>query len=110
MCLLYDYRVNACILDYNKSAEMPDSATMWNDFDSVYYDGEVAVTNPVDIKFNMVRIINYNHKQMKEAGRRYYSVENKPTNEERMYLLRLLNTVLPEDLKDEDRTLIWTYR
>lgn len=36
--------------------------TMWNDFDSVYYDGEVAVTNPVDIKFNMVRIINYNHK------------------------------------------------
>lgn len=47
---------------------------------------------------------------MKEAGRRFYSAENRPTNEERMYLLRLLNTVLPEDLKDEDRTLIWTYR
>lgn len=50
----FDYRVNACILDYNKSAEMPPSATMWNDFDPVFYDGEVAVTNPVDIKFNMV--------------------------------------------------------
>lgn len=47
---------------------------------------------------------------MKEAGRRYYSAEEKPTNEERMRLLRLLNTVLLEDLKDDEKTLLWTFR
>ena len=41
---------------------MPDSATMWNDFDPVYYDGEVAVTNPVDVKFNMVVVIDCDNK------------------------------------------------
>ena len=47
---------------------------------------------------------------MKEAGRRYYSAEEKPTNEERLRLLRLLNTVLLEDLKDDEKTLLWTFR
>lgn len=91
--------VNACVLDHPKQS-VPASSTSWCDFDPCYADGEVAARNPVDVKFNM----------MKEAGRRYYSAEEKPTNEERLRLLRLLNTVLLEDLKDDEKTLLWTFR
>lgn len=44
-------------------------------------------------------------------GRRFYSPDDKPTNEEKARLLRLINTPLqPEELTEEDRNLLWDFR
>lgn len=47
-------RINACVLDYTQSPQLPDNMTLWDEFDPVYYDGEVALMNPVDEKVAMV--------------------------------------------------------
>lgn len=44
-------------------------------------------------------------------GRRFYSPDDKPTNEEKARLLRLINTPLqPEELTEEDKNLLWDFR
>ena len=49
---------------------------------------------------------------MKQSvGRRFYSPDDKPTNEEKARLLRLINTPLqPEELTEEDKNLLWDFR
>lgn len=49
---------------------------------------------------------------MKQSvGRWFYSPDDKPTNEEKARLLRLINTPLqPEELTEEDKNLLWDFR
>lgn len=47
----------------------------------------------------------------KMMGRRFYSPDDKPTNQEKARLIRLINsTLLPEELSDEEKTLLWSFR
>ena len=47
-----EHRINTGTMDFTEVQCPPSS--MWEDFDMLYYDPEVGLENPVDVKVNKV--------------------------------------------------------
>ena len=85
-------RLNARVLPDNKNTKANKTSTVHIPLTSIPADLEIGLPNPVDVKFN---IYNQHALDNREED---YSPEDKPTNQERMQLMRIAQDVLPEVL------------